>query len=371
MNTIDIFLNELQKRIDNNDTIINNYETKRNELIELQNIFYTHNALNKEVTLDDLLSFSDEEIKVLIKSIDKEKKEMLYRTFMVYKPIVVTYRNISSKFGDFEAPQYQDAQKWLKELLNRVNLYIREFENNNEDYIKLLKEENAYYKKYYNLFNGDKLISPIEDLDEFNKLLEKLDLDVQEIGQIKKQIGLNHIDLLAGNMEPDIKEELVEENKNNEKDIEETSFVTEPSLETEPAPTIELVPISEIAIDESVPEVTSTVAESETITATNKDAKEMEDNPIIEEALEILHNEKEFINSIDEKEFNEYLVKSVVDNSKSNIKYQILSILLALHREVEKYKNVKGTNKTEQVYISNIKEYIETYKALKEKNKKK
>lgn len=339
MDIIDIFLNELQKRIDNNDTIINNFENKKNELIEIQNILYAHNTTDKEITLDDLLTFSDEDIKVLVKSIDQNKQDMLYRTFLIYKPIVVTYRNISSKFGEFEAPQYQDALKWLNELLNRVNLYVKEFKNNNEDYIQMLREESAYYKKYYNLFNGDKLVSPIEDLNEFNGLLDKLGFSIHDKGQIKKYIGLNHIELLEDNIieeQPTVEEKITEDIT-----LQEDSMMEEASNETEEPPKL---PIEEKPL-----------------------AKENE--PIIDEALEILQSEKELINSIDEKEFNEYLVQSVVSNNKNTLKYQIVSILLALHREVEKYQNVKGTNKTQQIYISNIDEYIETYKTLKAKNK--
>ena len=92
-----------------------------------------------------------------------------------------------------------------------------------------------------------------------------------------------------------------------------------------------------------------------------------EDEIIINEANTILINEKELVNSIDEEEFSKYLAQSLTEDTEESIKYQIVSILLALHGELEKYNNVKELEKIKQMVINNIKDYIEAYKTLKNK----
>lgn len=345
MNIIDIFLSELQNRISATASPINDFENKRNELMEIDNILYAHNIVKNEIDLNDLFSFTNEEVRRILAIIDEAKADSLYRTYQVYKPLVLMYNNLKDKFGeDFDAPQYLDAIKWLNELVKRTNKYLVNFEMRNKEYINSLKQDSLIYKKYYDMFNGGNLISPIIDLDEFNELVDKMNFTDEEKGKLKKKVGIDNIRLLRSNQDVE-KEEVKEEVA--DLTVEETNKIQE-----------EITPNLENATEK---DAESNIKEDIDIN------KENDTNEDVLFAKKILEDETDLINSVSDEEFNDYLAQSLNDNDNNQVKYQMVSILIALHSEIDKYYNFKDVESARNMALDNIKEYIEVYKILKQK----
>ena len=407
MNIVDRFLNALQNRIETNNFQINDFESKQNQKIKLKNILYTHSILDNKITYEDLISFSDEEIKEIFSSLDNTKSELLFKTYCVYKPLVDMYENIKDKFtGTFEAPQYTEASKWLKDIVEKINNYLDNEPKNNTEYIKNLKEENDYYNKYFTIFNGNELIKPIENLKELNEVLEKINFNAQESYELKKIIGISHIKLLSNSYhitdssELDKYKVIIKSKKekyfelyqklNNENNISIDSDLNKLAEKYETEPYDILQTISTILLERKLNEINKNTKLSiiilelekildyshtlepkkeDNIETINTDKKSQESNEVINKAQEILLIEKDLVNNIDEEEFSKYLLESIDNDSNEYTKYKIISILLELHTELEKYNNVKVIDEAKETVISNIKDYIETYNKLKEKNK--
>ena len=441
MGTIDLFLNELRNRIDSNEKPINNYETKRNNLIEIKNILYAHEIINNEVLYTDLLNFSNDEIKRVLLIIDNDKANMYYRAFLVYKPLIDSYNAIKEKFGsNFEAPQYLEAVKWLSDLAKKINLFLNEDSSDSEDYINEIKSKNSLYKKYYNLFKGVDLVSPVNNLSEFNNLLDNMNLTDLEKGKIKKEIGISNLKLLYKNYNKLDNEEfnkyrVIAKNKRNKyeklydvlknKDISFNSIEEHLNeLKNELNSTLydirqalcaifierefkafanneidydvlienleEILNFSRIEDESSdienfdinskassnldnetikLKERRSSSNENNDLVHNNSEEKTSNDeNELIKEVKSILKLEQPLIDSIDEEKFSLYLAQSVNDDeNEDSIKYKIVSILIAMHSEVQKYKNVKKLKNAKNMALSNIRDYVDAYKSLKEK----
>ncbi len=422
MEIVDKFLEALQKIINANETQINDFETFKNDKIKTKNILYTHNITGNDITLDNLFSFNDEEIKVIFACLDNTKKDILYKTYNIYKPLFEMYNKIKDKYnGNFEAPQYSEASKWLDDITTKINSYLKNNQTKNFKYINDLKKQNTLYKKYYNAFNGNALISPIENLKEFSKLLDTLNFNDKEKYQIKKFVGISHIKLLSIEFSESMnkkldKYQIILKNKKekyhkaykklqNEKelnvDILNAESIKDLSIKYKTGEyeirqgltsifienvfedlknerininnaILELEKILEFSKIETIPKEEKLVEKNEkTITTEktkkekNKENKEPKEDKLIIRAKEILKSESEFVNSISEEEFSRYLANSINDNSLESVKYQIVSILLALHGELEKYKNAKDLELIRKQILNNIKEYIEAYNVLK------
>jgi len=390
--TIDTFLNELQNKINSFDEPINDYENKRNELMEIQNILYAHNIVKKEITLDDLLSFSNEEVKRIIAIVDKEKADSLFKAFLVYKPLILNYESIKEKFGEnFEAPQYLEAVRWLNELAKRTNAHLRDFEGRNEVYINSLKEKNIDYKKFYNLFKGEELISLLSEFKKFDKLLDELNFNDEEKGRIKKLVGIGNIKLFnamcddSSNNDEKSSEKSITEFVDSELKTNDDSLINPMQDETYNVKDENVIDIdNQLIINEDATELKSEesienasnnlesieVSENDDIgskSKINNIENNVEDDDCVIQAQEILSNEQDLINSINEQEFSEFLAQSINSDSKDYVKYQIVAILIALNSDLEKYHNFYDVPSTRDISLTNIKKFIEVYRTLKDK----
>ena len=400
MNIVDQFLNALQNKIEANKTQINDFETKQNQKIKIKIILYTHSILDNEIKYEDLISFSDDEIKEIFASLDNTKTDILFKTYSVYKPLVEMYKKIKDKYVEsFEAPQYTEASKWLYDILKRINDYLNNEQKTNSEYINSLKQKNYFYNKYFELFNGNKLIKPIEDLKEFSKLLTELNFNNKELYEIKKFIGTSHIKLLSIHYNNallyeldkykvilkskkekyhDLYQQLIKEdnisiNSNLDKLAKKYQTNTYNILQTISAILLERE-LNNITKETKLSQVILRLEEildySHSLEPQEEITIEIDENEkVLNEAKNILKQEKDLVNNINEEEFSQYLLESIYNDSKEYLKYQIISILLELYTEIEKYNNVQDVENDRNIVINNIKDYIETYKKLKEKNK--
>ncbi len=400
MEIIDLFLNALQTNISSSSSKIIDYENTRNSKMQIKNILYTHEILNDEIKLEDLVSFSDAEIETLFGALDSEKKDILFKTYNVYKPLFEMYQKIKNKFeGDFEAPQYNEASKWLNDIVYKINRYLKINNAPSDDFINSLKERNALYTKYYSLFNGNVLVKPVDDFQEFNDLLDELNFNDNEKYEIKKFIGIGHIKLLTkkqdDNKELDKYKVIIKSKKEKYQETYEL-LSKEEGLDIDNANINDLTnkynkdeneirqSLTIIFMEDVIDKVknnkldlNSAILELDNIlefsrknreeVETEKIVVNSEEQEIINEANEILNNEKDLINSINDEEFSKYLAQSINTEGEESIKYQIVSLLLALHGELEKYNNIKDIDKLKDMVVNNIKDYIEAYKTLKSK----
>lgn len=414
MDIVDTFLNALQNKINASSGQISDFEEKKNQILEIKNIFYAHNLLKDEIDEKDLITFSSDEIEKIFAILDNEKKDLLVKTFLVYKPLVEMYEKIKEKFsGDFEAPQYTEAIKWLQDMAKRISDIVKSGTEGNEGYIGDLKDDSAYYNEYYNVFNGNSLVRPISDFKKFNELLDKLNFTDEEKYQIKKFVGISNIklmssytyasesefnkykailrakrdkynDLFDSLKEKNIEfenvnlEELVNEYQVSEYDLRQAlcavffeqvfNKVNDGVFKVNEA-VLELEKILDFSKFEEKP-VEETVEVEEPVTEEVQEVVEEpkeEVNATIEEAKAILKNEKDLIESVNEEEFAKYLAQSLSEETEESIKYQIVSILISLHTEIDKYENVKELDHARKMIENNIRDYIDAYKTLKEK----
>lgn len=400
MNIVDQFLNALQNKIEANKAQINDFATKQNQKMKIKNILYTHSILDNEIKYEDLISFSDDEIKEIFASLDYTKIDILFKTYSVYKPLVEMYKKIKDKYvGSFEAPQYIEASKWLNDIIKKINDYLNNEQKTNSEYINSLKQKNDFYNKYFELFNGHELVRPIEDLKDFSKLLTELNFNNKELYEIKKFIGTSHIKLLSthynnsSSEELDkykvilkskkekyhdlyqqlIKEDNISINSNLNKLAKKYQTNTYNILQTISAILLERE-LNNITKETKLSQVILRLEEildySHSLEPQEEITIEIDENEkVLNEATNILKQEKDLVNNINEEEFGQYLLESIDNDSKEYLKYQIISILLELHTEIEKYNNVQDIEKARNIVIDNIKDYIETYKKLKENNK--
>ncbi len=400
MEIVDLFLNALQTNISPSSSKIIDYENTRNSKMQIKNILYTHEILNDEIKLEDLVSFSDAEIETLFSALDSEKKDILFKTYNVYKPLFEMYQKIKNKFeGDFEAPQYNEASKWLNDIVYKINRYLKINNAPSDEFINSLKERNALYTKYYSLFNGNVLVKPVDDFQEFNDLLDELNFNDNEKYEIKKFIGIGHIKLLTkkqdDNKELDKYKVIIKSKKEKYQETYEL-LSKEEGLDIDNANINDLTnkynkdeneirqSLTIIFMEDVIDKVknnkldlNSAILELDNILEFSRKNREevvqekivvnSEEQEIINEANEILNNEKDLINSINDEEFSKYLAQSINTEGEESIKYQIVSLLLALHGELEKYNNIKDIDKLKDMVVNNIKDYIEAYKTLKSK----
>lgn len=428
MDIVDIFLNALQNKINASSGQISDFEEKKNQFLELKNILYTHSILKDEIDERDLISFTSEEINTIFGLLDSEKKDLLCKTFSVYKPLVQTYERIKEKFsGDFEAPQYVEAIKWLKDMARRVSDLIKIGTDPNSSYINDLKTKSEHFNKYYNLFNGNNLVKPISDFKEFNSLLDELNFTDEEKYEIKKFVGISNIKLMSSsysyvdenefgkykvilknkrdkyndlfnilkeknlNFDDINLDELKKELNASEYDLRQAlcavffekifARVNDGMLKVTEA-VVELEKVLEFAreavkedepVMEAPEEIQEEIAPEEKVSEKNEEIKEEvkinPDEEIINEAREILKNEKDLINSVDEADFARFLAQSLTEETAESVKYQVVSILISLHTELEKYENVKELEHARKMVVINVRDYIDAYKALNEKLK--
>ncbi len=422
MEIVDRFLNALQSKINACNDQINSFDEKINQKMRLKNVLYAHELLDNEIKMDDLISFSDEEIKTIFEVLDKNKKDILYKTYHVYKPLVDMYHKIIDKYqGKFEAPQYKDALKWLNDLVSKINNYLKSTNDIDEKYITKLKEDNSINSKYYNMFNGNELVYPITDFKEFNSLLDNLNFSDKEKYQIKKFIGIGNIKLLSESYDPTTEEAFnkyitILNNKKNkyqkaynlisEKEIDYSNIDTrllakelkKGEYEIRQAISVILMEntLKEVSnglsineainklegildfsrestiketpeVEESTPSLEEETNNQEETQPESKEEDQSSDRQVIINALSMINDEKELLSSIDEEKLGMYLAQSLNSDEEDLIKYQIASVLLATHAEIEKYQNIKDIEPLRAQTIDTIKEYIEAYKTLKNK----
>ena len=404
MNIVDVFLNAIQNKIKANECNITDYENKKNQILEIKNALYKYDISDNTITKENLLDFSKEDVSLIFDFLDSEKSEMLIKTYSIYKPLIQTYEKIKAKFsGNFEAPQYNDAIKWMEEMASKITNSV--YSSLDSDYITKLKEDNDYLNNFYHLFKGNELVSPVDDFKEVNKLLDKLNLNDEEKYELKKLLGIGNIKLRSNNYSY-VNENIFGKYKailkgKREKYLDLYNNLKEDNIEYENLDLKSLinkynvdvmdlkgalcaifiervfddVNNNSLSVNDAVLKLEDIIDFSKKEESFEEEIEEqkeisndedIKEDPIVLEAIDIIKKEKDLINSVDEEDYANFL-NDQYSYEQGEVKYQLVSLLLDLHSSVEKYNKVKEIPTVRNTEINNIKKYIDEYKTLKEK----
>lgn len=410
MAVIDTFLNKLQRLINVADSVKTNKAINRNASLEIENVLYA-NGITGEVSYDDLLTLKKSDVRTIFKAMYSEKFESEYNRFMSKRAIIDEFRNISlSHVGAFEPKEYSGAMDYITDFANKLN----EFLSSNKADDNFIG--NDLYKKYLNMFRGNKLVVPVTDFDEFDSLLDSMKFSDKESGDIKMFVGLGNIELLL----PDDKNELAVLNKyeiilknkySKYKDtivlLKDESF----SLDTfdESLDRIKgrlnvnsddvrqamccvllgkkISEYKDVSAKKDMPanikeeylnsleeELDKIIVKSREQPSKKEEPKdevkpEISRDPILDEVENIISSEKALIDSVNFDDLNMYLFEGIKEQSEETIGYRIVSVITALYSEMEKLNNFTDTPSVYNACLNNIKDYVDAYHKLKEEQK--
>lgn len=410
MAVIDTFLNKLQRLINVADSVKTNKAINRNASLEIENVLYA-NGITGEVSYDDLLTLKKSDVRTIFKAMYSEKFESEYNRFMSKRAIIDEFRNISlSHVGAFEPKEYSGAMDYITDFANKLN----EFLSSNKADDNFIG--NDLYKKYFNMFRGNKLVVPVTDFDEFDSLLDSMKFSDKESGDIKMFVGLGNIELLL----PDDKNELTVLNKyeiilknkySKYKDtivlLKDESFSLDTFDESLDRIKVRLnvnsddvrqamccvllgKKISEYkdvsakkdmpanikeeylkSLEEELDKITVKSREQPSKKEEPKDEvkPEIGKDPILDEVENIISSEKALIDSVNFDDLNMYLFEGIKEQSEETIGYRIVSVITALYSEMEKLNNFTDTPSVYNACLNNIKDYVDAYHKLKEEQK--
>ncbi len=410
MAVIDTFLNKLQRLINVADSVKTNKAINRNACLEIENVLYA-NGITGEVSYDNLLTLKKSDVRTIFKAMYSEKFESEYNRFMSKRAIIDEFRNISlSHVGAFEPKEYSGAMDYISDFANKLNEFLSSNKAND------VSIGNDLYKKYLNMFRGNKLVVPVTDFDEFDSLLDSMKFSDKESGDIKMFVGLGNIELLL----PDDKDELTVLNKyeiilknkySKYKDtivlLKDESFSLDTfdesldrikgrlnvnSDDVRQAMCCVLLgkKISEYkdvsakkdmptnikeeylsSLEEELDRITIKSREQSSKKEETKDAvkPEISRDPILDEVENIISSEKTLIDSVNFDDLNMYLFEGIKEQSEETIGYRIVSVITALYSEMEKLNNFTDTPSVYNACLNNIKEYVDAYHKLKEEQK--
>src|SRR5574344_36206 len=142
MSAIQTFLSELQKRIDAVSSQLIDFENKKNTMLLIDNILYKYSLDKNNITSDDLINLSEEDLKVIlsIKYKDDELNGIL-SLIKVNSNIIRIYNNLKDKYGDVaNASQYNEAKNYMDQLANLLSSELGRFLERNKAYVEATKK---------------------------------------------------------------------------------------------------------------------------------------------------------------------------------------------------------------------------------------
>ena len=398
MDPIQTFLNELQKRIDAVSSQVIDFESEKNSILSIDNILFKYSLDKDNISGEDLLILSDEDLKEILKIKYKDEElDNILELFKINASVVKMYLELKNKYGDIDnASQFREASNFINRIAREVSSDLSRFIERNKAYIEATKKSVEIPKKYLEIFSGNKLNEPIFDLDEFNNLVDNIGLSIEERAAIKKFVGQSNYTIVTKTKSKEEEQLLakyyavIAMKKRKFKDIYNQIKKKEFTLSEAEAKldliSTELVlekkqvrqAMTCLLLEKTIKEYDDTLtdgkieekiraeyllslnSELEDIMAFSRkrDAvveeikpdqkedvkKEAEtinpDTEIITTAENILHAESALIASIDASKLNAYLAQNIDNNSKEAINYKIVSILMEMLQALNQFKEI-------------------------------
>lgn len=192
------FVSELSKKIEMLQAQILQFEEKVSIVSEVTDLISKITLKDiADINGDDLALLSDVDFKKVIDIVHVDNEQDCLNTFINYAVINKLYAkflldgNVDKELEN----NAKEANKWLDEQATIIKEFILEFKESNESYLNSLKQSDFLYKKYMNYFDDGELVKPISNIEEFNDVLKKSGLIMNEKWQLLKYIAKRNIDL--------------------------------------------------------------------------------------------------------------------------------------------------------------------------------
>ena len=404
MNPIELFLGAISKKIESLQNAPSDFESKKNDKLEIDNILLKYGKRLESLTYKELLSFSDDDKRRIIELYchfndripASTKIDQLFSDVAIINIFEQTAKDSNANFNP---PQYTDSVNELKRFVKNVQEDIPKFLNENASLIEENKKNIKKLETYRNMFANGELVKPIINLQELYKLLDELNITSLNQAKILKHVGqkntklINPLELFKPKTDERIvKYKTILESKmtkygeickkigdypidffhedKREEDINKLTDLLNISYEDIKQSVVCLMLKKDIdefdleldknIIDDEVlnyllSEMEGTVKYSREKVQPNDEPKELtEAEKTINVAKSILEAEKEFIKNINPEELESYAKNGTKDNGVI-MKMNLITILLDLNDELTLIKNMSKDNNAEEYKVNLLK----------------
>lgn len=211
MIVVKTFVSELSKKIEMLKSQIAVFEEKVSQVNLIEDIIekVTLKSVN-DINGEDLALISENDFKKIIDIVHFNDNDETLNKFIEH---VVTDRLyakllLEGKVDKELEEKTEIAKLWLENHAKHIKEFVIEFKLSNESYLNNLKQSDNLYQKYLSYFLNDELISPIDNVDEFNDVLKKSGLIMSEKWQLLKYIIGKNISLNKKNIQDKVLDEI-------------------------------------------------------------------------------------------------------------------------------------------------------------------
>ena len=191
-------MDSLNNRINIISIQIDGIKNRRNQVLEIENIFFNYNISKDSIKIEDLLKFTNADFSRIMEIMGEENIAKLTEKFDESIEIINLHNSL---VGDLDkipvATQYEESQKWLNQICDVITKHIFIFETDPSENIRILENTISSLKNFTSLFKGGELTTPVFDLDNFHDLLNKSGLELSTKVAAKKAIGQANYNLVV------------------------------------------------------------------------------------------------------------------------------------------------------------------------------
>ena len=134
------------------------------------------------LSLDNMLNISSDDIKVLLSIYDSNNLDSLYDAYSLNITVIKMYKSNPNNL--FFKDKYDKALIYLNNLLINLNAFYAKLD------VDVSKE---VIDKYSRIITKDGIKDTIANFDELDDVLDSLNLNLHDKGEIKKEIGKSNI----------------------------------------------------------------------------------------------------------------------------------------------------------------------------------
>lgn len=223
MIVVKTFVSELFKKVEMLHAQIDQFEEKVNCVNEVIDIIKKATLKDVEhINGNDIALISENDFKKIIDVAHFNNSEECLKTFIKYAVTSKLYAKLllDGKVDEDLSTEVEKAKLWLDEQASHIKEFVIEFKESNETYLNNLKLSDNLYQKYLSYFVNDELVKPLSDIEEFNDVLKKSGLIMNEKWQLLKYIAKRNLEFSSFVTSSDMMEEV-------KKLLEEESYLLE------------------------------------------------------------------------------------------------------------------------------------------------
>jgi hypothetical protein len=198
MNYLELLTSKLSERIASYSDEPTDFENKKNEITEIKNIMTSHGFNIANLNIDNITLLTPEErVKIITIVQDNDSSDFIDSYEKKYFVLYTKYKELQKKYGvEFPAPQFDEAKEKIEKLCELIIDFVNNYDKRNEEYIESRKKVMELPKKYSEILNKGEPVEAVNDLSEFNGMLDTFDFSLVEKGKIKFAIGKANCSLI-------------------------------------------------------------------------------------------------------------------------------------------------------------------------------